>query len=957
MNTRFGRLFWVAGLLSLVGLPAVGGTDRAAAGPRSVPGHRGIEARHSVVGVDGRRFENQCTGSHWILRDGGVARPFPGDPETLLDENSSSAVTLSATGAASLEIQHMGAPRWLSHLEVTCDASIVEIEVRNLEFKWVPSGRALPLAPGAPLRWAGPAKQITGLRLVFQSYPNQEWIRVEEVATWFDEPDPDATRVGPAAAGNNLHANWANRYPGAGNDLSECDDDVEDLADDLDGWDTWLHGDYNSWEEHFKRSDLGGTNSTHVDDADLAYFSGHGATDVDTDGATRRTLRFGDSANDDNDLTPGEAVGAWGNGDMEWMCFAACKTMEEVDDRDAWFGTMAGLHLILGFQTNMRDVDFGDDFGDYLVDDGVFDSAERIKTSWFDAAEATHGDGYTAFIIGENSDVGRDYLHGQGSVRPDPAHNNAYHWWSYSTCGGIFCKAEPRGTPSPLGFGSRVGSAGTGEFQLFPALAERGLPVVIRPGVLAQAAAATLPIYLVTPVTVDTPYVRMLANKICTQGDVLCGGQIGPGNPGHLNLIQGSTELRVCQEGGAMHYHDAANWLAWRTTRPSLLPSTSAVSTAEQILTSLGRRHSDAVVDRVDYLWQGARQVGAPTGGTDIQDSTFAVANRVVYRRRLGGRPVEGPGGSMTVTLGPGGVPQRIFEGAWRPATPGPSVNIIPVQDAINYLNLAGADATIDGIGPIVYQIQIDSWQLGYYEYSCRTHQTTIRPVYVFECTYLESPPGQSPPVTSQDRMCVWAEVLPPIPTIQRPADGSCAPPGSTICFNGSATGGVSPLTFRWRDDTFGQDLGSGASLCATLPTPPSGHAASDDFHTITLTVRDALGRETHDAVSICTDDLAQVTERGAGSGPRIDALLPNPTLGSVRVHLVVPVAGDYALEVFDVQGRRVRVTPQRTLETGRHTLTWDGRTDEGASAAAGIYYVKILGAGESAGRAVVVVR
>jgi hypothetical protein len=255
-----------------------------------------------------------------------------------------------------------------------------------------------------------------------------------------------------------------------------------------------------------------------------------------------------------------------------------------------------------------------------------------------------------------------------------------------------------------------------------------------------------------------------------------------------------------------------------------------------------------------------------------------------------------------------------------------------------------------------VHQIQIDSWQLGYYEYSCKVSQTTIRPVYIFDCTIIESPPTVTPPITSRDRIHVWAEALPPQGQILSPPDGTCVPPSSQVCFNGSGTGGVSPLTYEWRDDTVGQLLGTGPSLCAVLPAFPAGHVSGDSMHTVTLTVRDALGREGHAAVEICVAASSGAPE----ARPQqlfIHSVLPNPTLGSVRVHFAWPKAGELGLDVFDLAGRRLRTLEAMPLEAGSHTIEWDGRADDGRQVSSGVYFIRLAGAGVSARRQVVVVR
>jgi flagellar hook assembly protein FlgD len=42
---------------------------------------------------------------------------------------------------------------------------------------------------------------------------------------------------------------------------------------------------------------------------------------------------------------------------------------------------------------------------------------------------------------------------------------------------------------------------------------------------------------------------------------------------------------------------------------------------------------------------------------------------------------------------------------------------------------------------------------------------------------------------------------------------------------------------------------------------------------------------------------------------------------------------------IHDVSGRLVRTVTNRTLPAGEHRATWDGRTEDGSVAGAGIYF------------------
>jgi hypothetical protein len=80
-----------------------------------------------------------------------------------------------------------------------------------------------------------------------------------------------------------------------------------------------------------------------------------------------------------------------------------------------------------------------------------------------------------------------------------------------------------------------------------------------------------------------------------------------------------------------------------------------------------------------------------------------------------------------------------------------------------------------------------------------------------------------------------------------------------------------------------------------------------------------------------------------AGRQRRLTAAVPNPFLGSTRIQYRLAAPRQVALEIFDLTGRRVRrlVDHVRQLP-GFHQYTWDGLTDDGIPAPAGIYYCRL---------------
>lgn len=86
-------------------------------------------------------------------------------------------------------------------------------------------------------------------------------------------------------------------------------------------------------------------------------------------------------------------------------------------------------------------------------------------------------------------------------------------------------------------------------------------------------------------------------------------------------------------------------------------------------------------------------------------------------------------------------------------------------------------------------------------------------------------------------------------------------------------------------------------------------------------------------------------------------SIAPNPFRGAVAFVIDVPQgAGAVSVAVYDLAGRRVRTLADGSLPAGRHTLSWNGRTDAGDPIAPGVYLVRLIGAGRTFTRRVTMI-
>jgi hypothetical protein len=79
----------------------------------------------------------------------------------------------------------------------------------------------------------------------------------------------------------------------------------------------------------------------------------------------------------------------------------------------------------------------------------------------------------------------------------------------------------------------------------------------------------------------------------------------------------------------------------------------------------------------------------------------------------------------------------------------------------------------------------------------------------------------------------------------------------------------------------------------------------------------------------------------------RLYAPAPNPLRGASTLRFDLARAGDVRLEVFDLSGRRVTTLAAGAYGAGRYHVRWDGQDDRGGRAGAGLYFVRLTGAGD----------
>jgi hypothetical protein len=86
-------------------------------------------------------------------------------------------------------------------------------------------------------------------------------------------------------------------------------------------------------------------------------------------------------------------------------------------------------------------------------------------------------------------------------------------------------------------------------------------------------------------------------------------------------------------------------------------------------------------------------------------------------------------------------------------------------------------------------------------------------------------------------------------------------------------------------------------------------------------------------AVGVATDGMQSTSHLSLGPS------VPNPSFAEARIAFEIPQRGHVQLSMYDVTGARIATIFDGVLEAGFHGATWNGLTEDGKPAAAGVYF------------------
>ncbi|HOR30142.1 MAG TPA: FlgD immunoglobulin-like domain containing protein, partial [Candidatus Syntrophosphaera thermopropionivorans] len=68
----------------------------------------------------------------------------------------------------------------------------------------------------------------------------------------------------------------------------------------------------------------------------------------------------------------------------------------------------------------------------------------------------------------------------------------------------------------------------------------------------------------------------------------------------------------------------------------------------------------------------------------------------------------------------------------------------------------------------------------------------------------------------------------------------------------------------------------------------------------------------------------------------------PNPFNTSTQIQFTLDKAEDISLEIYNLKGQLIKTLYQGKAETGIHTLTWNGKDNNGNLCSGGVYFYKM---------------
>ena len=159
----------------------------------------------------------------------------------------------------------------------------------------------------------------------------------------------------------------------------------------------------------------------------------------------------------------------------------------------------------------------------------------------------------------------------------------------------------------------------------------------------------------------------------------------------------------------------------------------------------------------------------------------------------------------------------------------------------------------------------------------------------------------------------------------------------------------------KWDSMTGGlQDGGVVSQLKDVSQLTAAGPFALESTESVVVAFAVVAGRSESDFLANVDQAIARWGAVGTQIGATpiaenewtVHAPYPNPATFPATIRFATGGAGAVEVAIYDVLGRRVRQLMQGARRQGEHTITWDGRNDQGTRVSSGLYLVRMQGTG-----------
>ncbi|MHC4083689.1 MAG: DUF6345 domain-containing protein [Planctomycetota bacterium] len=566
-------------------------------------------------------------------------------------------------------------------------------------------------------------------------------------------------------------------------------------------------------ERQYKRSDLGGANNWFIDNCDIHYLVGHGATRWDAYYGKDLTAAIFE---DGGSLLPSEARGAWGEIDLEWIGFRNCQLLNDVS-MEYWAKAMNGVRLILGFKTNCST---HDDFGKiwaqkmgsrkkYGKTKTYIYPGQTITQAWFGATDATQPGGTTARVLAEMHHCFNEHLWGNGSTYDqDPYPNPQKFHWDHTV---------------PYPPHERVKTL------------------------------SRMKVYEIVPRDVNEAYVRQIgsgfglaAEDVVQMCDSLVMADLSDSNNPKI--------LEVSRITGHFSYHEDGK-LFVADMNVGHYPPGDAAEVAGAFLTEYGLLPADAGAE-VSVGYDTIIEKDLDTGAvlqTFYQNTNVAYARKIPADEAGTMVSVAGAGARMNVYI----AKDESVIGArsnWRSIQTRSDIAVNDAAATWSFFDTYGNKVAIEPVLVEYDEATTDpatAIQL-YYEYSSHKRQTELIPCWMFEVEYYLD---EKLVLTADTFIPAAQRYLPPVVEIIKPAEFKTFNYGDIVNFDCQVEAGLGTPAYRYDWESGVDGLLSKQKAFQTdqlsVLCPDESLDCSPLPHAITVTVTDDNGFQATDTIQI----------------------------------------------------------------------------------------------------------